>query len=285
MNDPKTVKITKTIEETRQALAPFDRDTVGFVPTMGALHAGHVSLINRAAQDCDNVVVSIFVNPLQFGPNEDFNSYPKELEEDARIAAGAGANLIFAPSVQEIYPASSSTTINLKNLDRVLCGKSRPGHFSGVATVVVKLLNIVKPKFAYLGEKDWQQLIIVKRVVADLNIDVGIVGMPTIRDEDGLAVSSRNKYLSDKQRAAALALPAALRRARDMIVGGELDKSRIISSAIDVITSQPDLKLDYLSLCRADNLGEIDIIEGKILIAAAVYAGEARLIDNLVIKI
>ena len=285
MNDPKAVKITRTIEETRKTLSTLNRYTIGLVPTMGALHEGHASLIKQAALDCDTVVVSIFVNPLQFGPDEDFNGYPQGLEEDLRVAAGAGADLIFAPLKQEIYPASSSTTVSVKNLDRVLCGQSRPGHFNGVATVVVKLINIVKPKYAYFGEKDWQQLIVIRRVVEDLSIDVDIIAMPTIRDRDGLALSSRNRYLSDKQRSAALALPAALRRARDMITGGERDKNSIISVASDVIVSQSDLKLDYLSLLRADNLGEIDIIDGKILIAAAVYVGKARLIDNLVIQV
>ncbi len=281
----KTAEITKTIHEIRQSLNNLSFNTIALVPTMGALHEGHLSLIKRAAQDCDGVVVSIFVNPLQFGPEEDFNNYPRDLEEDAKLAADAGAGLIFAPSVAEIYGTSNHTIINVKNIGRVLCGKSRPGHFNGVATVVVKLLNIVKPQNAYFGEKDWQQLIIVRRVVVDLNMDVRIVGMATVRDQDGLAVSSRNRYLSDKQRLAAAALPAALGLARDMIAEGERDKNKIISTAIEVIMNQPGLKLDYLSLCRADDLGEIDIIDGKILIAAAVYAGEARLIDNLVIQV
>ncbi len=251
---------------------------------MGALHDGHLALVKQARSECDIVVVSIFVNPLQFGPAEDFNIYPRTLDEDVPAAAGAGADIIFAPAVEEIYPRKMAATVSVDGLDRRLCGKYRPGHFSGVATVVVKLLNIVKPSRAYFGAKDWQQLVIVRRVVEDLDIDVEVVAVPTVREADGLALSSRNRYLSAIQRQQALALPRALEAAARAVESGERDPAKVIGAAGEVIAASPGVKLEYVSICRPDTLEEVTRIEGEVLLAAAVYVGKTRLIDNMVIN-
>lgn len=278
-------KTAHNIAEIKKALGSSDGRTVGLVPTMGALHRGHLSLIERAARDCDTVVVSIYVNPTQFGPTEDLEGYPRQLDKDIEMASGAGADIIFAPADDELYPAPIFTEIKINELVGLLCGKKRPEHFSGVATIVVKLVNIIKPDIIYFGEKDWQQFVIVKKVFKDLNVDTLVVGMPIVRDADGLALSSRNRYLSQKQRRSAKALPAALELAHDMIKNGERRKDKIISAAKEVIAAEPSLELEYFSICHPENLVEVETIKGEMLLAAAVDAGGARLIDNKVIKI
>ncbi len=278
-------KTAHNIAEIKKALGSSDGRTVGLVPTMGALHRGHLSLIERAARDCDTVVVSIYVNPTQFGPTEDLEGYPRQLDKDIEMASGAGADIIFAPADDELYPAPVFTEIKINELVGLLCGKKRPEHFSGVATIVVKLVNIIKPDIIYFGEKDWQQFVIVKKVFKDLNVDTLVVGMPIVRDADGLALSSRNRYLSQKQRRSAKALPAALELAHDMIKNGERRKDKIISAAKEVIAAEPSLELEYFSICHPENLVEVETIKGEMLLAAAVDAGGARLIDNKVIKI
>ncbi|MCK4267774.1 MAG: pantoate--beta-alanine ligase, partial [Actinomycetia bacterium] len=278
-------KTAHNIAEIKKALESSDGRTVGLVPTMGALHRGHLSLIERAARDCDTVVVSIYVNPTQFGPTEDLEGYPRQLDKDIEMASGAGADIIFAPADDELYTAPVFTEIKINELVGLLCGKKRPEHFSGVATIVVKLVNIIKPDIIYFGEKDWQQFVIVKKVFKDLNVDTLVVGMPIVRDADGLALSSRNRYLSQKQRRSAKALPAALELAHDMIKNGERRKDKIISAAKEVIAAEPSLELEYFSICHPENLIEVETIKGEMLLAAAVDAGGARLIDNKVIKI
>ncbi|MDP1809117.1 MAG: pantoate--beta-alanine ligase [Actinomycetota bacterium] len=275
----------KTIRELRLALDRQAGKKIGFVPTMGALHEGHLSLVGQARQDCDVVVVSVFVNPLQFGPAEDLAEYPRLLDEDVTSARGAGADIIFAPAVEEMYPEPMVAKVRVEGLEDVLCGKYRPGHFAGVATVVVKLLNIVRPERAYFGAKDWQQLIIVRKVVKDFNLAVEIVAMPTVRDADGLAKSSRNRYLSPKEREAALVLPAGIQAAAKMIAAGERDAGRVIAAAKEVIAAQPGVKLEYFSIRGPLDLLPVDVIAGEVLVAAAVYVGRARLIDNMVIKV
>lgn len=259
-------------------------DVVGLVPTMGALHRGHASLIEQARRDCETVVVSIFVNPLQFGSGEDLSRYPRHLEADLEFAEQTGADIIFAPPEREIYPKPTTITIDAGRLGEVLCGQSRPGHFSGVATIVVKLLNIVSPAKAYFGEKDWQQLVVVKAVAQELSLDVKIVAVPTVREPDGLAISSRNEYLAPSERMAAAAIYAALSRARDLIVKGEANATKIKRAAEELIAAQPRLKLEYFSICRPDDLAEMESVSGEVLVAAAVFAGKTRLIDNLLVK-
>lgn len=275
----------KTIRELRLALDGWAGGQIGFVPTMGALHEGHLSLVRQARQDCDLVVVSVFVNPLQFGPAEDLAKYPRPLDEDVAAAREAGADIVFAPADVEMYPEPMRTKVRVEGFEDVLCGKARPGHFTGVATVVVKLLNIVRPQRAYFGAKDWQQLVIVRKAVVDLNLPVDIVAMPTVRDVDGLALSSRNRYLSPAERQTALVLPAAIRTAAKIIGAGERDAGRVMAASKEIIAARPGVKLEYFSICGPLDLLPVDVIAGDVLVAAAVYVGRTRLIDNMVIKV
>ncbi|MDU4890822.1 MAG: pantoate--beta-alanine ligase [Clostridium sp.] len=254
--------------------------SVGFVPTMGYLHEGHESLIRKAASENDKVVVSIFVNPTQFGPNEDLEKYPRDLKKDSLICAGAGADLIFHPEVEEMYVKDACTSVNMNGLTDGLCGKSRPTHFSGVCTVVTKLFNIVPADKAYFGEKDAQQLAIIKKMVEDLNIDIQIIGCPIIREEDGLAKSSRNIYLSPVEREAALVLNKSLKVARKAIEAGVKNTSDLKGLIVDVIEKEPLAKIDYVEIVDSRSLKEVDFIEENVLVALAVYIGKTRLIDN-----
>jgi pantoate--beta-alanine ligase len=280
---PVKVSLVHRIDELRGRLRSLEGKTVGLVPTMGALHLGHEALIRQARRDCELVVVTVFINPLQFGLLEDLATYPRQLAADLKIAGRAGADLVFAPARAEMYPEEQLTGVRVERLDQRLCGAARPGHFAGVATVVAKLFNIVQPQRAYFGAKDRQQLMIVRRMACDLNYPVEIVEVPTVRDPDGLAASSRNRHLTAEQRRAALALPRALRAATDMIQAGEIGVSKISRAAKEVIAAQSDLKLEYLSICRADDLSPLDEVSGKVVIAAAIRVGETRLIDNLVV--
>lgn len=254
--------------------------SVGFVPTMGYLHEGHESLIRKAASENDKVVVSIFVNPTQFGPNEDLEKYPRDLKKDSLICAGAGADLIFHPEVEEMYVKDAYTSVNMNGLTDGLCGKSRPTHFSGVCTVVTKLFNIVPADKAYFGEKDAQQLAIIKKMVEDLNIDIQIIGCPIIREEDGLAKSSRNIYLSPVEREAALVLNKSLKVARKAIEAGVKNTSDLKGLIVDMIEKEPLAKIDYVEIVDSRSLKEVDFIEENVLVALAVYIGKTRLIDN-----
>ena len=274
--------IYKTIKETRDEINSWKKQglSVGFVPTMGYLHEGHESLIKAAARENDKVVVSIFVNPMQFGPTEDLASYPRDLEMDSALCEKAGVDLIFHPEPEEMYKNDFSSYVDMEAIVKSLCGKSRPVHFRGVQTVVLKLFNIVKPDRAYFGQKDAQQLAVIKRMVRDLDIDVEIIGCPIIREEDGLAKSSRNTYLNPSERQAALVLSQSLNLAKEMINGGETNVAKIKEAIIDRINSEPLAKIDYVEVVSGETIMPIEKIEGPILTAIAVYVGKTRLIDN-----
>lgn len=258
--------------------------TVGLVPTMGYLHEGHLSLIRAARTAHDLVVVSIFVNPLQFGPQEDYAAYPRDLERDSRLAAAAGADIVFAPAVAEMYPQGCEnmrTFVEVGGVSERLCGAARPGHFRGVATVVSKLFNIVGPDTAYFGQKDAQQVVVIRQMVADLNINVGITAVPIVRETDGLALSSRNVYLNPAERRAALVLSRALGLAADRLAAGERDATAIRQAMIDFIKTEPLATIDYVSLSDPATLAELAVVGRSALVALAVRIGKTRLIDNI----
>ena len=273
--------VVKTIKEVRETVKQWKKDglSVGFVPTMGYLHEGHQSLI-RAAGENDKVVVSIFLNPMQFGPTEDLASYPRDLERDKEKCLESGADLIFAPDASEMYGDNFQSFVDMNLLTQELCGLTRPCHFRGVCTVVTKLFNIVKPDRAYFGKKDAQQLAVIKRMVADLNMDIEIIGCPIIREKDGLAKSSRNTYLSAEERQAALVLSKAVKKAEELIAAGVRDSAEIISQMYAVVDAEPLAKTDYIKVVSLDTMQQISKIEDSALVALAVYIGKTRLIDN-----
>ena len=258
-------------------------DTIGLVPTMGYLHEGHLSLMRKARELTDHVVISIFVNPTQFGPNEDLDRYPRDFERDLDLASSVGVECIFHPRSQDIYPKGYATYIHVEGLSSVLCGVSRPTHFRGVATVVAKLFNIVEPDIAVFGEKDYQQLVIIRRMVADLSMKVKIVGYPIVREKDGLAMSSRNRYLSQQERKKATVLSRALKRAEDMFNNGERDASAIREALVEMIMGEDGCNIDYVEIVDADDLSRLRTIDRKAVIALAVNIGKARLIDNTIL--
>ncbi|MDD4587954.1 MAG: pantoate--beta-alanine ligase [Heliobacteriaceae bacterium] len=260
-------------------------ETIGLVPTMGYLHEGHLTLIRRAKEKCNRVVVSIFVNPLQFGANEDFAEYPRDLSRDENLAAREGADVIFAPLVKGMYPQGFHSSVEVEKLTDRLCGQARPGHFRGVATVVAKLFNIVGPDQAFFGQKDAQQLAVIRRMVADLNMPLTIVGVPTVREPDGLAMSSRNVYLTPEQRQAAPVLVRSLREARELIGQGERDAAKIGGFIRQRITREPLAVIDYVEIVDNDFLQPVDKLAGTCLIALAVRFGNTRLIDNMVVEV
>ena len=256
---------------------------IGLVPTMGALHKGHISLIEAARQQTDFVVVSIFVNPTQFGPNEDFNKYPRTLDADVQVCQNAGADVVFAPSVHEMYPQEQLVWVNAEKLTDVLCGEARPGHFRGVTTVCTKLFHIVGPDIAFFGQKDAQQAIIIKRMVADLNMPLEIAICPTIRESNGLAMSSRNKYLSEKEFQDASAIYAALQKAEQMIKAGQRDSKKIIGAVREIIAKPGTLGPEYIQIVEPATLAEVETVRGRVLIAIAAKIGSTRLIDNILV--
>jgi len=257
--------------------------TICFVPTMGYLHKGHISLMEKGKSLCDTLVVSIFVNPTQFGPNEDLASYPSDIENDLALAEKAGVTAVFLPTKDHIYPENFQTEINLKSLPNFLCGKFRPIHFSGVATVVTKLFNIVMPDIAVFGQKDYQQLQIIRQLTLDLDFDVKIVAGPIIREKDGLAMSSRNAYLSASQKKSALSLSKSLHLARELIAKGEKNLVTIRNQIEAFICTFPETTIEYVSFCDPETLEDTDSIENQILLALAVKVGKTRLIDNALI--
>ncbi|MBI3815104.1 MAG: pantoate--beta-alanine ligase [Nitrospinae bacterium] len=259
--------------------------SIGFVPTMGALHGGHVSLINEAKKCNDAAVLSIFVNPTQFAPGEDYNSYPRDIERDKITASDTGVDILFLPSADEMYPEGFKTFVNVEGITESLCGRFRPRHFKGVATVVLKLFNIVMPDRAYFGEKDYQQLLVVKKMVKDLNLDIEIKGMPTIREWDGLAMSSRNGYLNRKERISAVSLSTALKTSQEMVKNDERRAEKIIGEMEKVINNEDAAKIDYISICDPDTLKDIEIIDNRALAALAVRIGKTRLIDNCILEV
>jgi len=257
---------------------------IAMVPTLGFLHKGHLELVREGRRRGDLLVVSIFVNPTQFAPNEDFNTYPREFERDRKILAGEDVDILFHPSKSEMYPDGYQTNVEVDQLSRFLCGAVRPGHFRGVATVLVKLFNIVRPHVAVFGLKDYQQFLVVHRMVEDLNLDVEIVGFPTVREQDGLAMSSRNHYLSEQERTAALCLRRALGRAEALVQQGERDGKGIIKEVTAEIANEPLARLEYVQLCDPENLEAIKTIQDKALLALSVWIGKARLIDHSLLK-
>lgn len=258
--------------------------SIGFVPTMGYLHEGHLSLMRQAKEENDILVLSIFVNPAQFGPMEDYKRYPKDLNRDIRLAKDSGCDMVFIPDAKEMYPGGYSTYVKVERLSDILCGKTRPIHFRGVATVVTKLFNIIRPDRAYFGTKDYQQAIIIKRMIEDLNMDIKLKILPIVREKDGLAMSSRNIYLSQEERSDAIILYKALRFAKRLIEGGQRDPGVIISAIRKLISHKNRARMDYVSVVDADTLNDIRIIKRRILIAIAVWIGKTRLIDNIVVK-
>lgn len=277
--------IVNTIEEVRRYVKQWRMEgkTIGFVPTMGYLHEGHRSLIERADKDNDIVVVSIFVNPTQFGPNEDLESYPRDMQRDSEVCKEAGADLIFNPEPSVMYEDNASTSVKVEGLSEELCGRSRPVHFGGVCLVVSKLFNIVLPDRAYFGQKDAQQLAIIKKMVRDLNFPVEIIGCPIVREKDGLAKSSRNTYLSETEREAALVLNRALLKGREAIEGGERDALAVKKIITEVIKQEPLAKIDYVEIVDFDTIRKTDNIDKNVLVAIAVFIGKTRLIDNFIV--
>ena len=278
------MKVVKTSSEVRAQVKDWKKAglSVGLVPTMGYLHEGHKSLIERACQENDKVVVSIFVNPTQFGPNEDFAAYPRDLERDVALCESVGATLVFHPEPEEMYGEDFHTYVNMEVLSETLCGKTRPIHFRGVCTVVSKLFHIVTPDRAYFGQKDAQQLAIIKRMVRDLNFDIEIVGCPIVREPDGLAKSSRNTYLSPEERKAALILSQSIHLGQELTQNGETDAEKIVQEMKNLIETEPLAKIDYVQAVDAVSMQPVSKMEGAVLVAMAVYIGKTRLIDNFI---
>lgn len=280
------MEVITTVSEIRQKVkaARFAAKQVGLVPTMGALHEGHGSLIRRAVCECDTVIVSIFVNPTQFGPSEDLARYPRDLQADCRYCEKLGAHLIFAPSVEEMYPTEQWAWVNVEKITNGLCGAHRPGHFRGVATVCAKLFNIIQPDFAYFGQKDAQQAVVIQTMVRDLNFPLEIRLCPTVRDKDGLALSSRNQYLSKSERKKALCLYQSLQKCKELIEAGQSDPNDLLR-VIRPFFDQPDVSLEYFELVDPRTLEPVAEIRGVVLAAVAARIGSTRLIDNLLIDL
>lgn len=281
------MKIIETIDEMMQFVSGVKKEgkSIGLVPTMGSLHEGHLTLLRQAKQACDIVVVSIFVNPTQFGPNEDFDKYPRDLSADSKAAATVGVEVVFHPKVQEMYPQGYATFIEVEHITGKLCGLSRPGHFRGVATVVNKLLHIVQPDKAFFGQKDAQQVMVLQRMVADLNMNVTLEIVPIVRETDGLAMSSRNVFLTAEERQAALVLSRSLRIAEELVGTGEHNVSTLRSQVLAKIQTEKLADVEYVEIYSYPLLGDILQIEGKALLALAVRIGKTRLIDNVILEV
>jgi len=280
------MKICSTIPEARAACgdARASRKRLGLVPTMGALHEGHLSLVRAAKAQCDAVAVSIFVNPTQFGPAEDLSKYPRQFARDRRLLEKEGVEILFAPPVEEIYPCGAVTWVLVEGLSEKLDGRSRPGHFRGVTTIVAKLFHIFEPEAAFFGQKDAAQLAVIRRMVEDLNFPVEIVACPIVREADGVAMSSRNTYLNREERSRALVLQRSLQEARQQFNAGERIAAKLIAAAKEVIAREPQVTLDYFEIVDPDTLDPVERISQKMLVAVAAYVGSTRLIDNLVLN-
>ncbi len=278
--------IESNIHAVRQQVSEWKKAglSIGLVPTMGYLHEGHKSLIDAARRENDRVAVSIFVNPMQFGPNEDLESYPRDLEKDAALCEEAGVDLIFHPQPEEMYAPGFCTYVDMDGLTTQLCGKSRPTHFRGVQTVVLKLFHIVAPDRAYFGQKDAQQLAVIRRMVRDLDVGVTIIGCPIIREADGLAKSSRNTYLNEKERQAALVLSRSLQAGKALMEAGETNAQAVRQAIIDEINKEPMARIDYVDVVDFDTITPVETIQGTVLTAIAVYIGKTRLIDNFIVE-
>jgi pantoate--beta-alanine ligase len=276
------MKVVSTIQELERERKMLS-SPVGFVPTMGFLHEGHLSLVRGAGRESKSVVVSIFVNPTQFGPEEDLASYPRDVERDLKLLENEGVNLVFTPEASEMYPPGYSTWIEVEGITHILEGASRPGHFRGVATVVLKLLNIVQPDRAYFGQKDAQQAVVIQRMVSDLNLDIKIVILPTLREPDGLAMSSRNTYLSPSERKVALCIFDSLRLARELYQGGERSTEVICRKMTDLMLSQPQVKLDYVGIVHPQTFKKMVEVKPGALVLVAAWVEKVRLIDNILV--
>ena len=279
------MEIAKTIESIRNIVKTVrgQGKKIGFVPTMGALHIGHIALIEAAVEKCDFVVVSIFVNPMQFGPGEDFEKYPRPFDADLEICKKASVDVVFAPTQEQMYPSQNITLVNVEKLTELLCGRSRPGYFRGVTTVCAKLFNIVAPDIAFFGQKDAQQAIVIKQMVADLNMPLEIAVCPTVRRPDGLAVSSRNKYLTEQQKKDATYVYKSLQKFQKLIEDGITDSETITAEMRKILSRVPSIEIEYISIVDAETFQTIDQITGKVLAAVAVRIGPARLIDNILV--
>jgi pantoate--beta-alanine ligase len=279
------MEVAETIVSVRSLVGEASRrgKKIGLVPTMGALHVAHASLIEAAVKDCDFVVVSVFVNPTQFGPEEDLASYPRPLEADLDICAKAGVDVVFVPAPEQMYPAENLAWVTVEKLTEPLCGRGRPDHFRGVTTVCTKLFNIVGPDIAYFGQKDAQQAIVIKRMVADLNMPLEIVVCPTVREPSGLAVSSRNQYLSDRQKEDATSIHKSLEECRRMIGGGAAQSEQIIAGMRAILQEVPSIEIEYVGIVDAETLESVEKVSGKVLVAVAVKIGSTRLIDNILV--
>jgi pantoate--beta-alanine ligase len=279
------MEVAETIESVRTLVkaARSAGEKVGFVPTMGALHIAHISLIEAAIKECDFVVVSIFVNPTQFVPGEDFEKYPRPLEADLEICEKAGVDVVFVPTAEEMYPTENITWVNVEKMTETLCGESRPGHFRGVTTVCAKLFNIIAPDIAFFGAKDAQQAVVIKQMVADLNMQLKIVVCPTVRETNGLAVSSRNQYLTEQQKKDATLIYKSLEKCREMIKAGTTDTETITAEMRKILAQALSIQIEYVSIVNAETLQSIDRIIGEVLAAVAVKIGPARLIDNILV--
>lgn len=278
------MRVITSIEEMRNLVKEIRGrgKTIGLVATMGYLHEGHLTIMREAKKAAEFVIISIFVNPLQFGVGEDYEEYPRDISRDAVFAEGVGVDVIFAPTVKEMYPSGYITFVEVEKITERLCGNSRPGHFRGVTTVVAKLFNIVQPDTAFFGQKDAQQVIVLQKMVEDLNMNLEIKVIPTVREEDGLALSSRNNYLSPKERQAALVLSKGLNQAKGLIESGNRDANFILGEIIKLINDEPMAKIDYVEILSIPDLNRMDVLAGGFLIAMAVFIGKTRLIDNMV---
>jgi len=281
------VKVIKTVQDMQKEADRIRQSgkTIGFVPTMGYLHEGHLSLIRLARQRADVVVVSIYVNPTQFGPNEDLDQYPRDFRHDEALLEQEKVDIVFYPSDKEMYPEGDAGFVEVKGLTESLCGASRPGHFRGVTTICTKLFHAVKPHFAVFGQKDAQQAAVIKRLVKDLHFDLDVVVGPIVREADGLAMSSRNTYLSSDERRDALSLDQVLKMAEEMVNEGERNPAVLYKAMHKLIAAKPHLKIDYISIVDPDTLEDLDVVENRALIALAVFAGKTRLIDNVIVEV
>jgi pantoate--beta-alanine ligase len=276
------MEIIKTVREMQQwsLTVRAAGEMISFVPTMGCLHQGHLSLLDEGRERGDKLVLSIFVNPTQFGQGEDFEDYPRDLEEDSRLALQAGVDVIFAPTAGEMYPSGYATYIDVEGVTETLCGASRPGHFRGVCTVVTKLFSIIQPNNAIFGYKDFQQLAVIRRMTGDLNLPVEIIGMPIFREEDGLAMSSRNIYLTSDQRQQALVLSQSIKYARELVASGEKKVAPILEKLKQMVEQQPEARIDYIQICHQFSLQDQIAVDSDSVLLLAVFIGNTRLIDN-----
>ena len=280
------MEVIRTIKEMKEFSSRARRagKTIAFVPTMGYFHDGHLSLMRGGRKQGDLLVVSLFVNPTQFGPNEDFKNYPRDFERDGKMAEEVGVDVLFVPEAMEMYPPDHQTVVRVEKVTQNLCGKSRPTHFQGVTTVVMMLFEIVMPHVAIFGEKDYQQLVTIQQMAKDLHMSVEVVGMPTVREADGLAMSSRNTYLLPEERKAALSLHRSLQKAKELLQKGERNADWIINEVKGILQSEPLVRIDYAQICDAYTLQDVDRIDGDVVIALAAYLGKTRLIDNFVYR-